>query len=112
MVSVTINSVKPVCCASHSNNNLGIIPITFPPFAKQPLATAPIKPLLPPPYTICISFSANKAPIAIASFSKCGLFPDLEPQNMVTAFGFIEIRFKSMTQNRQLIETLLLLCKY
>jgi hypothetical protein len=47
--------------------NLGMTPMTLPPFSRQDLAMAPINPVFPPPYRIETLFNANDAPSSLAA---------------------------------------------
>ena len=66
---VSVNSISVQCSYSipGSSKKRGATPMIPPPALKAPRATAPIRPLVPPPKTIECPLPASSAPRAKAS---------------------------------------------
>jgi hypothetical protein len=84
-LEVTIISESDVCATSRRARKSGMMPITSPPAASAPSATAPIMPMLPPPKMTVMPASAKPRPSAIAVSRQTGSWPDAAPPNTVTA---------------------------
>ena len=80
MSRTTITSPTDPPETSTGSSAVGITPRTEPPRACADVDTAPIRPMLPPPYTRRMDRVASNAPRVLAASRKSGFVPVLEPQ--------------------------------